>query len=66
MLQHYRVGDIRHCIADTTRARDVLGFEAARSLEEGLPVLIEWSRRQSPEDSVERSLVELKDRGLIQ
>ena len=66
MLQRYRVGDIRHCIADTTRASEVLGFEAARPLEEGLPALIEWSRRQRPEDSVERSLGELKDRGLIQ
>lgn len=66
MLQRYRVGDVRHCIADTTRAREVLGFEAARPLEEGLPALIEWSRRQRPADFVERSLGELKDRGLIQ
>jgi dTDP-L-rhamnose 4-epimerase len=65
MLQRYRVGDIRHCIADTTRAKEVLGFEAARPLEEGLSVLIEWSRRQRPEDGVERSLVELEDRGLV-
>ena len=66
MLQRYRVGDIRHCIADTTRASEVLGFQAALPLEAGLPALIEWSHRQHPEDSVERSLVELKDRGLIQ
>jgi dTDP-L-rhamnose 4-epimerase len=66
MLHQYRVGDIRHCIADTSRARAVLGFEAALRLEEGLPDLVEWSRRQRPQDSVERSLVELKDRGLVQ
>src|SRR5579872_3183074 len=31
----YRAGDIRHCYADITMARDVLGYEARVSLEEG-------------------------------
>ena len=66
LLQRFRVGDIRHCIADTTKARELLGFEAALQLEDGLPAVIDWSRRQKPEDSVERSLVELEERGLVQ
>lgn len=65
LLQRFRAGDIRHCIADATRAREVLGFEAALQLEEGLPALIEWSCRQKPEDKVERSLSELQARGLV-
>ncbi len=66
LLQRFRVGDIRHCIADPTKARELLGFEAALRLEAGLPAVIDWSRRQTPEDSVERSLVELEERGLVQ
>jgi len=65
LLQRYRAGDIRHCIADPTRAREMLGFESELKLEEGLPTVIEWSRRQQPTDAVERSLAELEQRGLI-
>jgi nucleoside-diphosphate-sugar epimerase len=31
-----RIGDIRHSVADTRRALDLLGFEAVVSLEEGV------------------------------
>ena len=30
--QQYRAGDIRHCFADPTRARELLGFEAATTV----------------------------------
>lgn len=66
LLRRYRVGDIRHCIADTTQAKALLGFDAKLRLEEGLPAVIEWSRRQRPQDSVERGLAELEERGLVQ
>lgn len=38
----YRVGDIRHCIADISRAREVLGYEPEVSLEAGLLDLAAW------------------------
>jgi dTDP-L-rhamnose 4-epimerase len=64
-LQRYRAGDIRHCFADPTRARAVLGFEARHRFEDGLPELVAWCREQRPPDNFERSLTELEDRGLV-
>ncbi len=60
----HRVGDIRHCFADITRAREVLGYEPRVSLEQGMAELAEWLRTQSPEDRVEEAHRELSSRGL--
>src|SRR6185295_15539624 len=61
LLNRYRAGDIRHCIADPRLARDVLGFAAERTFEDGLPALIDWCRQETPRDEVEASMAELKD-----
>ena len=37
-----RIGDVRHSLADITRARDLLGYEPTVGLEEGLRKTIEW------------------------
>jgi nucleoside-diphosphate-sugar epimerase len=37
-----RAGDVRHSLADITRAREMLGYEPQVSLEEGLRKTIEW------------------------
>jgi nucleoside-diphosphate-sugar epimerase len=37
-----RVGDVRHSLADITRARELLGYEPTVRLEEGLRKTIEW------------------------
>jgi UDP-glucose 4-epimerase len=37
-----RTGDVRHSLADITRARKMLGYEPQTSLEEGLRLTIEW------------------------
>ncbi len=39
-----RVGDVRDSYADITRARELLGYEPAVSLEEGLETTIAWCR----------------------
>jgi dTDP-L-rhamnose 4-epimerase len=59
-----RVGDIRHCFADTSLARELLGFEAEVTLEEGIRELVEWLADRSAEDRVETARVELQSRGL--
>src|SRR5215470_4707851 len=46
---HYRIGDVRHCFADTTLAAKVLGFEAHLSFTEGLLELAEWLARRRVE-----------------
>jgi dTDP-L-rhamnose 4-epimerase len=60
----YRVGDIRHCFADISRAREVLGYEPRVSLEDGMAELAEWLRGQSADDRVESAHGELAARGL--
>jgi dTDP-L-rhamnose 4-epimerase len=42
----YREGDIRHCIADITRARTLLGYEPKVKLADGIPELLDWVRQQ--------------------
>jgi nucleoside-diphosphate-sugar epimerase len=39
-----RVGDVRHSLADTTRARELLGYEPTVGLREGLKRTIDWWR----------------------
>jgi dTDP-L-rhamnose 4-epimerase len=60
----YRVGDIRHCFADITKARQVLGYEPAITLEEGLMELAGWLGGQQAFDRVAEANAELAARGL--
>ena len=59
-----RVGDIRNCFADITRAREVLGYEPRVSLAEGLTELAEWLDGQTPVDRAADASRELQQRGL--
>jgi dTDP-L-rhamnose 4-epimerase len=60
----YRVGDIRHCFADITRARALLGFEPSVQFDRGLTELAEWLAGESAEDRVQQAQNELDARGL--
>ena len=40
-----RVGDVRHSLADITRAREFLGYEPQIGLEEGLRKTLDWWRQ---------------------
>jgi len=46
--QDARKGDVRHSLADISRARELLGYEPRVDLEEGLRLTIEWWNSQSP------------------
>ena len=61
----FRAGDVRHCLADIGRARDVLGFEARRSLSDGLPELAEWVARQTVDERGDEAVAALRERGLV-
>lgn len=63
--QDFRKNDIRHCFADNTKAKKLLGWEPKVGLEEGLKELIEWSATQKAEDKFSQAQEELKQRGLI-
>jgi len=60
----YRVGDIRHCFADISRARAVLGYEPSVTLEDGLTELSQWLEGQVAVDKVEEMQGQLAARGL--
>lgn len=60
----YRAGDIRHCYADITKARQLLGYEPQVTHEQGFRELAEWLRGQHAEDKAETMLKELSTYGL--
>ena len=60
----FRAGDIRHCIADVSLARELLGFEAQVTLENGLAELADWLSTQQATDRFDRAAAELAERGL--
>ena len=60
----YRVGDIRHCFADITMAREVLGYEPRVALDDGMAELAQWLEGQTAEDRVDSAHGELVARGL--
>ena len=63
--QQYRAGDIRHCFADPTRARELLGFEAAAyASRTAWRELVEWLQDQEADDQVDDATQELAARGL--
>lgn len=61
----YRVGDIRHCFADISLAREVLGWEPRVSLEQGLADLASWIESQTANDRGVEARAELSARGLL-
>jgi dTDP-L-rhamnose 4-epimerase len=61
----YRAGDIRHCIADISLARQVLGWEPKVMLEEGLQDLANWLTGQTAIDRGMEARAELAARGLM-
>lgn len=65
IVARFRKGDIRHCIGDPAKARERLGFEAGRTLEQGFRELVAWSEQAAAEDRVGESLRELEQQGLL-
>ncbi|RYG95585.1 MAG: NAD-dependent epimerase/dehydratase family protein, partial [Alphaproteobacteria bacterium] len=62
----YRVGDIRHNFADTTKAENLLGFKAKIGFQEGLAKFAQWVLEQPVQrDSYGESVDSLKKRGLF-
>ncbi len=61
----YREGDIRHCVADISKARKLLEYEPQVTLEAGLAELLDWLGDQDAEDRVESATSELAERSLV-
>ncbi|RVC19268.1 NAD-dependent epimerase/dehydratase family protein, partial [Mesorhizobium sp. M7A.F.Ca.CA.004.04.2.1] len=50
LLGKARSGDIRNCFADISKARELLGFEPVRQLENSLGEFVSWVRNTSAVD----------------
>ena len=61
----FRAGDIRHCLADISQARQRLGYAPRRRLSEGIPQLLDWVRWQTAADRLEGAAAELAAHGLM-
>ncbi len=62
----FRLGDIRHNVADLTKVQNILGFNPSVSIEEGLDKFVNWVKgEQVQTDRYEESLKELKAKGLF-
>jgi len=61
----FRLGDVRHCTADLTRARQLLGFEPRVTWEEGLAELVRWCQEAFAADRFDQAEQELRARGLL-
>jgi dTDP-L-rhamnose 4-epimerase len=64
ITQRYRVGDIRHCFADISRARTVLGYSPQVTFEAGLTELAEWLDGRVAINRGDEAHHELVSRGL--
>lgn len=64
IVSQYRAGDIRHCYADISKARKLLGFEPQVAFEDGMSELVDWVGQQRAEDRVDRAREELASRNL--
>ena len=62
----YRLGDIRHNYADLKKAKNLLGFTPKYNFQEGISEFVNWVKTQEVmEDKYEKSVQELKDKGLM-
>jgi dTDP-L-rhamnose 4-epimerase len=63
----FRVGDIRHNIADTSALQSVLGFTPKTPFVDGLNKFLSWAASEPEQDKAayEKSVAELASRGLM-
>lgn len=63
---NYRLGDIRDNYADLTKIKVKLGFEPRVSFKEGISRFTQWVNKQEiMEDKYEKSIQEMKEKGLM-
>jgi dTDP-L-rhamnose 4-epimerase len=60
----YRAGDIRHCFADISAARRLLGYAPTKTFRSGVGELVDWLRSQSADDRAAEAVQQLRAYGL--
>ncbi len=62
----FREGDIRHGMADLSKAQNLLGYQPMWKFADGLRRFLDWTTtNELSEDHYEQSLNEMKERGLL-
>ncbi len=62
----FRVGDIRHALADLSKAQALLGFKPVYSINQGLALFAEWVKTQNlPADNYQSMEKEMKLKGVM-
>jgi dTDP-L-rhamnose 4-epimerase len=64
IVNKFRAGDIRHCVADIALARELLGFEPKTRFDDGMRELLGWVATQQATDTVDSASQELEAAGL--
>jgi dTDP-L-rhamnose 4-epimerase len=64
VVRKFRAGDVRHCFADITRARALLGYEPRVRFADGVRELLGWVATQHATDSVDAAADRLQAAGL--
>jgi dTDP-L-rhamnose 4-epimerase len=60
----YRSGDIRHCFADISAAKRLLGYTPGVSLAQGMEEFVKWLHSQQPQDRAAEAVAQLSSFGL--
>ncbi len=60
----FRAGDIRHCFADTSHTKEVLGFKAEIAFRDGVADLCSWVKTCTSSDLGDLAARELEQHGL--
>jgi len=65
--QQFRIGDIRHCVADISKIKNKLGYSPTLTFNKGIGDLIDWIKEQKEtiQDSSQKAMQELKEKGLL-
>ena len=66
LLNEARVGDIRHCFADISKAERMLAYKPKFKIQDSLAELIPWLASQQAQDRVDNCYQELKKLDLLQ
>jgi dTDP-L-rhamnose 4-epimerase len=63
----YRMGDIRHNIADISKLANIIDFKPQKKFNDGINEFLKWAESQALEDktSYKRSVIELSSRGFM-
>ncbi len=60
----FRTFDVRHCFADISKLKKLVGWKPEISFKEGMKEVFTWSKNEVAVDLVEKAMQELEEKGL--